>query len=73
MYFMLKGMPFIYQGQEIGMENLSFQSIAEIDDISTIDQYHVALDAGLSEKKLLPVFPDTVVTMHVHRFSGTIL
>ena len=53
MYFMLKGMPFIYQGQEIGMENLSFQSIAEIDDISTIDQYHVALDAGLSEKEAL--------------------
>ena len=53
MYFMLKGMPFIYQGQEIGMENLSFQSIAEIDDLSTIDQYHVALDAGLSEKEAL--------------------
>ena len=52
-YFMLKGIPFIYQGQEIGMENLSFQSIAEIDDISTIDQYHVALDAGLSEKEAL--------------------
>ena len=52
-YFMLKGMPFIYQGQEIGMENLSFQSITEIDDISTIDQYHVALDAGLSEKEAL--------------------
>ena len=52
-YFMLKGMPFIYQGQEIGMENLSFQSIDEIDDISTIDQYHVALDAGLSEKEAL--------------------
>ena len=53
MYFMLKGIPFIYQGQEIGMENLSFQSITEIDDISTIDQYHVALDAGLSEKEAL--------------------
>ena len=52
-YFMLKGMPFIYQGQEIGMENLSFQSINQVDDISTIDQYHVALDAGLSEKEAL--------------------
>ena len=53
MYFMLKGLPFIYQGQEIGMENLSFQSIDQIDDISTIDQYHVALNAGLSEKEAL--------------------
>ena len=52
-YFMLKGLPFIYQGQEIGMENLSFQSIDQIDDVSTIDQYHVALDAGFSEKEAL--------------------
>ena len=52
-YFMLKGIPFIYQGQEIGMENLSFQSIDQVDDVSTIDQYQVALDAGLSEKEAL--------------------
>ena len=25
--FMLRGLPFIYQGQEIGMENVEFQSI----------------------------------------------
>lgn len=52
-YFMLKGLPFIYQGQEIGMENLSFQSIDQVNDINTIDQYHVALNAGLSEKEAL--------------------
>ena len=33
MYFMLKGLPFIYQGQEIGMENMKFSSIDQIDDI----------------------------------------
>ena len=31
MYFMLKGLPFIYQGQEIGMENMRFASIDEVD------------------------------------------
>lgn len=52
-YFMLRGLPFIYQGQEIGMENMNFQSIDQIDDINTIDEYHVALNAGLSETEAL--------------------
>lgn len=49
--FMLRGLPFIYQGQELGMENCAFEDISEINDISTLDQYQVALDAGLSEKE----------------------
>ena len=53
MYFMLRGLPFIYQGQEIGMENMHFQSIDQVDDISTIDEYHVAKNAGLNEKEAL--------------------
>ena len=53
MYFMLRGLPFIYQGQEIGMENMHFQSIDQVDDINTIDEYHVAKNAGLSEKEAL--------------------
>ena len=46
--FMLRGIPFIYQGQELGMENLPISSIDEVDDISTHDEYRVALAAGLS-------------------------
>ena len=52
-YFMLRGIPFIYQGQEIGMENYPFTSPDEFDDITTIDEYQVSLDAGLSEEKAL--------------------
>lgn len=52
-YFLLKGIPFIYQGQELGMENNEFSSIEEVDDISTIDEYHVALQAGLSKDEAL--------------------
>lgn len=50
---MLKGIPFIYQGQEIGMENTKFSSIDEIDDVSTIGQYQIALNDGLSEEEAL--------------------
>lgn len=51
--FMLRGIPFIYQGQELGMENLPFSSIDEVDDISSRDEYQVALHAGLSEAEAL--------------------
>ena len=51
--FMLKGLPFLYQGQELGMENLTFASIDEVDDINTLDEYQVALKAGLSPKEAL--------------------
>ena len=60
MNIMLRGLPFIYQGQEIGMENVEFQSISEVDDISTLDEYQVALDAGLT--------PDAALKA-VNRFS----
>ena len=53
LYFMLRGIPFIYQGQEIGMENVDLQSIDEVDDISSRAEYQVALDAGVSEEKAM--------------------
>lgn len=51
--FMLRGLPFIYQGQELGMENIPFKSIDEVDDISTLGEYKVALDAGLTPEAAL--------------------
>ncbi len=51
--FMLRGIPFIYQGQELGMENTVFSSIGDVDDISTLEEYKVALNAGLSPEDAL--------------------
>ena len=48
-----KGIPFIYQGQEIGMENQVFESVEDFDDIATINGYQVAKEAGLSEEEAL--------------------
>ena len=53
LYFLLKGMPFIYQGQEIGMENVDFESIDQYDDISTLEEYQVAIENGLSKEQAL--------------------
>ena len=50
---LLRGIPFIFQGQEIGMTNCRRTDISQYDDINTRDQYQVALDAGCSVKQAL--------------------
>lgn len=52
---LLRGIPFLYQGQEIGMQNCPMNSIEEYDDISTRGEYKIALEAGLSEEEALKV------------------
>lgn len=49
----LRGTPFIYEGQEIGMTNLNLSSIDEYNDISSKNQYKTALENGLSESDAL--------------------
>ena len=55
LYFLMRGLPFIYQGQEIGMENLPVIPIEQVDDISALDQYQVALDAGFTSEEALKI------------------
>ncbi len=73
--FLLKGLPFLYQGQELGMENMPFASIAEIDDVSTHDEYTIALDAGLSPEDafaaVLPMSRDNARTPFQWDASGS--
>ena len=52
---LFRGMPFIYQGQEIGMQNAVWNSVEEFNDINTIDQYQTARKAGLSDVEALNV------------------
>lgn len=52
---LLRGIPFIYQGQEIGMQNARWNSVDGFDDISTKDQYRMAREAGLSDAEALAV------------------
>lgn len=55
---LLRGTPFIYQGQEIGMTNCSMKSVKEYDDISTLDYYQRAIADGFSEEESLEVCYD---------------
>lgn len=53
MYFMQKGTPFIYQGQEIGMTNVKFNSIEDYDDIKGINIYKEQIENGASEEEAM--------------------
>ena len=50
---LLRGLPFLYQGQEIGMTNCPMNSVEEYNDINTKSEYRLALEAGLSEEEAL--------------------
>ena len=52
-FFFLRGTPFIYQGQEIGMDNFVRNDISEFDDIASKDQYQRALGEGFSSGEAL--------------------
>lgn len=50
---MMKGTPYIYQGEEIGMTNYPIADISEADDIETINMYQERLAEGYSKESLL--------------------
>lgn len=49
----LKGTPYIYQGEEIGMTNVSFDSIEDYNDIETLNAYHEKLNEGIPKETLM--------------------
>lgn len=53
MYFFLRGIPFIYQGQELGMHNFQREKIDQFNDLSSIDQYYRSLEEGFDQKEAL--------------------
>ena len=53
LYFCLRGCPFIYQGQELGMVNAVRSSIDQFNDLSAHDNYRRALAEGYSKADAL--------------------
>ena len=53
LFFFLRGTPFIYQGQEIGMINAHFNAIDELDDVNSIGQYERCLEEGLTAEEAM--------------------
>lgn len=49
----LKGTPYVYQGEEIGMTNITINSIDQVDDIEARNMYFDRLKKGYDEQTLL--------------------
>lgn len=59
MYFMQKGVPFIYQGQEIGMLNADYEDYKDFRDEPTLSGYHERIRAGMTPEESLQVVKKT--------------
>ncbi|WP_394149196.1 alpha-glucosidase [Vibrio maritimus] len=49
----LKGTPYIYQGEEIGMTNANFEHLEQYRDIESLNFYKVKTEAGISHDEMM--------------------
>ncbi|MUK26661.1 glycoside hydrolase family 13 protein [Aliivibrio fischeri] len=50
---MMKGTPYIFQGEEIGMTNVAFDTLEEYKDIETLNFYRVKTESGVSHESMM--------------------
>ena len=55
---LLRGTPYIYQGEEIGMTNPNFDSIDDYQDVESHNAYKALLDRGLDPDQALGIIQD---------------
>jgi oligo-1,6-glucosidase len=48
-----RGTPYVYQGEELGMTNVPFDSIDDFRDIESLNHYAVAIAAGIEPENVL--------------------
>ncbi len=52
---MMRGTPYIYQGEEFGMPNPGFNQIEQYRDVESINYYHILKEQGIAEQKILDI------------------
>ncbi len=50
---MMKGTPYIYQGEEIGMTNYPISTIDEVEDIESVNMYHDRMSQGFKQEAII--------------------
>lgn len=55
MYFLMQGTPFIYQGQEIGMTNVHFESIDDYNDVVAKNLYDAKREEGNPHHEIMEI------------------
>ena len=59
LYFFMKGTPFIYQGQEIGMTNAYYENIEDYNDVGMLQFYSLERAKGVSHDVLIEILKRT--------------
>ena len=59
MYFFMKGTPFIYQGQEIGMTNAYYLNIEDYNDVGMLKFYEIEREKGVPHDQLIEILKKT--------------
>ena len=52
---MLRGTPYIYQGEEIGMTNPYFDNIEDYRDVESIQYYNILKDKGMKHEEIIKI------------------
>lgn len=55
---LLRGVPYIYQGEEIGMTNAYFNSIEKYKDIESLNYYKILVNKGCSKEEALKIIQE---------------
>lgn len=53
--YLMRGTPYIFQGEELGMTNPQYQDIRQYRDVESLNYYEILLKRGRSEKEALSV------------------
>lgn len=52
---MMRGTPYIYQGEEIGMTNAHYTQLNQYRDVETLNHFQILREKGLSEEKTMQI------------------
>lgn len=55
---MMKGTPYIYQGEEIGMTNAGFNDIEKYRDVESLNYYNILKNNGISEEEIIKILKE---------------
>ena len=67
---MMRGTPYVYQGEELGMTNAHYNDISQYRDVESLNYYKILLDQGKPKSRLLRFWPPDQETTAEHRCSG---
>lgn len=74
---LMRGTPYIYQGEELGMTNAKYNSIEQYRDVESLNYYKILLESGKTETEALKILGErsrdngrTPMQWNAEKFAG---